>query len=245
MTTTRRKRDERPRPDRSARPAGRGASRAGIPRLGADRRGPRHPRPPGRDGPLRRRVGGERLRVRPGSRAGRSELRRRGRLRAPGRRPLAGPGGHGAGLPEDGGPRGAGAAARSRRRPVVPPQPGVSVSPDGHTAVIRAGAAADANEMVDAAERLKTSLAGVAAPGVAVDLTGRLGHVVGLQRGEPRRDAQVRAHLLAGDDGHPRARLRFAGGRGAAADADHRRAGRLRGAALPRNALSRRSRSGR
>src|SRR5215208_1892779 len=39
-----------------------------------------------------------------------------------------------------------------RRDPAVgrfsPPQPGISISPDGHTAVIRAGAAADPNAMV-------------------------------------------------------------------------------------------------
>ncbi len=64
----------------------------------------------------------------------------------------------------------------------------------------------------------------------------RLGDVVGLQPGEPRSDAQVRVHLLAGDDGDPGARLRLAGGRGPAADADHRRADRLRRPALPRNA---------
>jgi RND superfamily putative drug exporter len=63
-----------------------------------------------------------------------------------------------------------------RRDPAVgsvfSPRPGVSISPDRHTAVIRAGAAADANAMVDAADRLKTRLAGTAGPGVSVNLTG-------------------------------------------------------------------------
>ena len=66
-----------------------------------------------------------------------------------------------------------------RRDPAVgrvfPPRPGVSISPDGHTAVIRAGAAADPNAMVDAADRLKTRLADAAGPGVAVNLTGASG----------------------------------------------------------------------
>ena len=66
-----------------------------------------------------------------------------------------------------------------RRDPAVgrvsPPQPGLSISRDGHTAVIRAGAAADPNAMVDAADRLKTQLADVARPGVAVNLTGASG----------------------------------------------------------------------
>ena len=60
-------------------------------------------------------------------------------------------------------------------RRVAPPRPGVSISPDGHTAVIRAGAGADPNAMVDAADRLKTRLADVARPGVAVSLTGAPG----------------------------------------------------------------------
>ena len=55
-----------------------------------------------------------------------------------------------------------------RRDPAVgrisPPQPGLSISPDGHTAVIRAGAAADPNAMVDAADRLETKLADAAGP---------------------------------------------------------------------------------
>ena len=55
---------------------------------------------------------------------------------------------------------------------ISPPRPGVSVSPDGHTAVIRAGAAADPNAMVEAAHRLEAELAGAAGPGVTVDLTG-------------------------------------------------------------------------
>jgi RND superfamily putative drug exporter len=58
---------------------------------------------------------------------------------------------------------------------VSPPQPGLSISSDGHTAVIRAGAAVDPNAMVDAADRLKTELADAADPGVAVNLTGASG----------------------------------------------------------------------
>jgi putative drug exporter of the RND superfamily len=63
-----------------------------------------------------------------------------------------------------------------RRDPAVgrvsPPQPGLSISPNGHTAVIRAGAAVDPNAMVGAADRLKTELPDAADPGVAVNLTG-------------------------------------------------------------------------
>jgi RND superfamily putative drug exporter len=55
---------------------------------------------------------------------------------------------------------------------ISPPRRGVSVSPDGHTAVIRAGAAGDPNAMVDAADRLEAELADAAGPGVDVNLTG-------------------------------------------------------------------------
>jgi RND superfamily putative drug exporter len=55
---------------------------------------------------------------------------------------------------------------------VVPPQRGASVSPDGHTAVIQAGAAYGTNGMVKAAEALQRDLAKAAAPGVEVNLTG-------------------------------------------------------------------------
>src|SRR5436190_2294359 len=42
---------------------------------------------------------------------------------------------------------------------VEPPRAGISISPDRHTAVIRAGAARDANDMVRAADELKRPLA--------------------------------------------------------------------------------------
>ena len=58
-------------------------------------------------------------------------------------------------------------------------------------------------------------------------------HVVGLQRGQPRGDDEVRADLLARDAGDPRARLRLAGRGRPAADADDRRPGRLGRSPLP------------
>src|SRR4051794_29840930 len=58
---------------------------------------------------------------------------------------------------------------------VVPPQVGVSISPDRHVAVIRAGAARNANDMVRAADRLKGPLARLGADGVQVNLTGTPG----------------------------------------------------------------------
>ena len=60
-------------------------------------------------------------------------------------------------------------------RSVVPPRPGVSISPDGHTAIVQAGAAKDANAMVAAAERLKGPLASLGHDGTQVQLTGASG----------------------------------------------------------------------
>lgn len=58
---------------------------------------------------------------------------------------------------------------------VVPPRPGVSISRDGHTAVVRATAAEDPNGMVAAAGDLKGKLAAASAPGVEANLTGAAG----------------------------------------------------------------------
>ncbi|MCC6224578.1 MAG: MMPL family transporter [Thermoleophilia bacterium] len=58
---------------------------------------------------------------------------------------------------------------------VVSPAEGTSISADGHTAIVQAGAATDPNGMVDAAEALDGTLAKAAAPGVEVNLTGSSG----------------------------------------------------------------------
>jgi RND superfamily putative drug exporter len=58
---------------------------------------------------------------------------------------------------------------------VVPPAVGVSISRDGHTAVVQAGAARDSNAMVVAADRLKGPLAALSTGGVQVSLTGAAG----------------------------------------------------------------------
>ncbi len=55
---------------------------------------------------------------------------------------------------------------------VVPPQAGVSISRDGRTAIITAGAAADSNKMVQAADAVQPKLAALATSGVSVTLTG-------------------------------------------------------------------------
>lgn len=56
---------------------------------------------------------------------------------------------------------------------VLPPQPGVSISADGRTAVIQAGAAtADTNEMVRAADDLKEPLRAFSSADITVAMTG-------------------------------------------------------------------------
>ncbi|MGK2956770.1 MAG: MMPL family transporter [Solirubrobacterales bacterium] len=63
----------------------------------------------------------------------------------------------------------------SRVSTVVPPQPGVSISKDGHTAIVQAGAASDSNTMVRAADDLKVELRDLDTAGVEVSLTGASG----------------------------------------------------------------------
>jgi RND superfamily putative drug exporter len=58
---------------------------------------------------------------------------------------------------------------------VVAPAPGVSISRDGHTAIVQAGAARGSNEMVAAADRLEGRLAGLSSADVRVNLTGAAG----------------------------------------------------------------------
>src|SRR5262245_52874229 len=63
----------------------------------------------------------------------------------------------------------------SRVSTVVPPRPGVSISRDGHTALIVAGAKKDPTAMVAAADKLKGKLHALATGGISVSLTGASG----------------------------------------------------------------------
>ncbi len=78
---------------------------------------------------------------------------------------------------------------------VIPPQPGLSISPDGHTAVIRAGAARNPNEMVAAANDLKGPLAATAANGVEVNLTGAAG--MWSDFNEANKEAMLKSEFLS------------------------------------------------
>ena len=77
----------------------------------------------------------------------------------------------------------------------VPPRPGVSISRDGHTAVVRATAAADPNEMVAAAGDLKDEVAAVTAPGVEASLTGAAG--MWSDFNEANKDAMLKSELFS------------------------------------------------
>jgi len=78
---------------------------------------------------------------------------------------------------------------------VVPPRPGVSISADGHTAVIRAGAAKDPNEMVAAAGDLKGPLGASAARGVETNLTGAAG--MWSDFNEANKDAMLKSEVIS------------------------------------------------
>jgi RND superfamily putative drug exporter len=58
---------------------------------------------------------------------------------------------------------------------VIAPASGVSISRDGHTAIVQAGAALSSNGMVKAADTIKGTLAGLSRDGVQVHLTGASG----------------------------------------------------------------------
>src|SRR5690606_9055770 len=55
---------------------------------------------------------------------------------------------------------------------VVPPTPGATLSEDGRTAIVMAGAGVDTNEMVRVADDLKDELRSLSRDGVTVDPTG-------------------------------------------------------------------------
>ena len=86
-----------------------------------------------------------------------------------------------------------------RRDPAVgrvfAPRPGISISPDGHTAVIRSGAAADSNAMVDAADRLEAKLADTARSGVAVNLAGA--SAMWSDFNQANREAMLKSELMS------------------------------------------------
>jgi putative drug exporter of the RND superfamily len=80
-------------------------------------------------------------------------------------------------------------------RTVVAPAPGVSISRDGHTAIVQAGAARDSNAMVRAADRLKEPLAELATSDVNVNLTGAAG--MWSDFNAANRDAMLKSEVIS------------------------------------------------
>ncbi len=78
---------------------------------------------------------------------------------------------------------------------VVPPQPGVSISRDGHTAVIQAGAKGTSNEMVRVADDTKEELTALSSPEVSVYLTGASG--MWSDFNEANRAAMMKSELMS------------------------------------------------
>ena len=78
---------------------------------------------------------------------------------------------------------------------VVPPQPGVSISRDGRTAIITAGSAGDSNKMVQAADALQPKLTALSSSGVTVTLTG--GSALWADFNTANRSAMLRSEMLS------------------------------------------------
>jgi RND superfamily putative drug exporter len=80
-------------------------------------------------------------------------------------------------------------------RAVVAPRSGASISPDGHTAIVQAGAARDSNAMVRAAEDLKGPLNALGRDGVQVNLTGAAG--MWSDFNAANKDAMLRSEVIS------------------------------------------------
>ena len=116
--------------------------------------------------------------------------------RSDGRRALRRQDGLGPGLPaHDRARRSSVLKADPRVKTVVAPRPGTSISRDGHTAIVQAGAAADANTMVRAADDLKAQLQRSAATASQVSLTGASG--MWSDFNEANRTAMMKSELFS------------------------------------------------
>ena len=124
-------------------------------------------------------------------------------------------------------PRRAHAGRRPAVRRVAPPAAGASISRDGHTAIVPARAARGLQRDGRRRGSPEGRVAALSAGDVRVNLTGAAGMWSDFNEANRERDAQVGAHVVAGDPRHHAPRLRLAGRRGAAADADDRRPRRL------------------
>jgi putative drug exporter of the RND superfamily len=78
---------------------------------------------------------------------------------------------------------------------VQPPTPGLTVSPDGRYGLIAAGAAADTNEMVRAADDLKQEIRDLSGDGVTLAMTGS--SVLWSDFNEANREAMMKSELIS------------------------------------------------
>jgi putative drug exporter of the RND superfamily len=78
---------------------------------------------------------------------------------------------------------------------VMPPRAGLSISRDGHTAVVQAGAGKHPNDMVRAADDLKASLSDIGANGIQVSLTGAPG--MWSDFNEANKSAMMKSELIS------------------------------------------------
>jgi RND superfamily putative drug exporter len=78
---------------------------------------------------------------------------------------------------------------------VIPPREGLSISRDGHTAVVQAGAGADPNQMVRVADEIKDDLAALGTPAVQVNLTGASG--MWSDFNEANKSAMLKSELIS------------------------------------------------
>ena len=85
--------------------------------------------------------------------------------------------------------------ADARVSTVTQPQPGVSLSQDGRTAILQAGAADDPNEMVRAAHDLRDPLTNLADGHISVDLTGS--SALWADFNEVNHEAMIRSEVLS------------------------------------------------
>ncbi|UGT67929.1 MMPL family transporter [Nocardia gipuzkoensis] len=83
----------------------------------------------------------------------------------------------------------------SRFGTVIPPQPGMTISPDGHTGILIAGATADTDEMVAAVDDRKAELTGLSGDGVEVYPTGS--SALWSDFNEANHDAMMKAEMFS------------------------------------------------
>lgn len=86
-------------------------------------------------------------------------------------------------------------AADSRFGEVIPPQPGMTISPDGHTGILIAGADADTDQMVAAVDEVKGALTALSGNGIEVYPTGS--SALWSDFNKANHDAMIQAELFS------------------------------------------------